>query len=210
MNEQTCSQCGESIQPEAKFCPECGKALTASTPQSTGKSINDHLIMIAVLIAAAAIFTGYQMWNPDEQVARQESGMPSMGLMDMTGFEEELPEDFETLVKMGNAMMDQGQYQMAIACYDKALVEDPNATDVMVDLATCQHAFSLNDQAVVTFLKALDKKPEHQIAKFNLGIVYYTLGEDQKAKDWWTKLLAENPPQELKLRTQELMSKLGS
>ncbi|MEZ5359571.1 MAG: tetratricopeptide repeat protein [Candidatus Zixiibacteriota bacterium] len=212
MSDNKCKQCGHTIQANTKFCPECGKPTTAAGVVSKG--LNDHLIMIAILIAAAAIFTGYQLIKPNTPPAQHAGGMGSgnaMGMgdqMDMAGFEAQLPEDFDALVSMGNALMDQGNYDMAVACYKKALAENPESADVMVDLATCQHATGNNEAAIETFTKALDMKPDHQIAKFNLGIVYYTLGEDEKAKLWWNTLLSENPPQELKLRTQELMQKL--
>lgn len=208
MNDNTCKQCGHTLQSGAKFCPECGKPTTAAGV--AGRGLNDHLIMIAILVAAAAVFTGYQLLSSDSQPVPQsaQGGMPMGGQMDMAGFEEQLPEDFASLVSMGNALMDQGQYEMAIICYKRSLDQSPEAADVMVDLATCQHAVGRNEIAIETFNKALEINPEHQIAKFNLGIVYYTLGDDEKANLWWNTLLAENPPQELKLRTQELMQKL--
>lgn len=215
MSDNKCNQCGHKLEANVKFCPECGKPTTVSGLATRG--LNDHLIMIAILIAAAAVFTGYHLMKPGQPAAQSPEGMGSamgspmsqqLSEEDMAAMADQLPEDFDALVSMGNAIMDKGQYQMAIICYKKALEENPESADVLVDLATCQHATGKNNEAIETFNKALEINPEHQIAKFNLGIVYYTLGDDEKAKLWWNTLLSENPPEELKLRTRELMQKL--
>ncbi|MCK5125460.1 MAG: tetratricopeptide repeat protein [candidate division Zixibacteria bacterium] len=210
MSTYKCKHCGKNIDKSSKFCPECGKSISASASNHpTGKAVNNHLIMIAVLIVTAAVFSGYQLMNTgDKEVVQSQTGSMGGG-MDMASMANDLPEDFESLISMGNAMMDQGQYPMAIVCYQKAIDIDSGAVDALVDMATCQHATGENETAIENFIKVLNVKPDHQVAKFNLGIVYYSVGQDDLARQWWTKLLSENPPEELKLRTMELLQKLG-
>jgi tetratricopeptide (TPR) repeat protein len=127
---------------------------------------------------------------------------------DMESFVKNLPGEFESLVSMGNVLMDQQRYALAMECYSRALAQRPDDADIQVDMGTCQHALGQNEAAIASFTKALENKPDHKIAKFNLGIVNYSLGDTAQAAQWWNRLLAENPPADLKARTEAMLAKL--
>ena len=132
----------------------------------------------------------------------QSHGMPPV---EMEQFLESLPTEYGSLVSMGNALMDQGQYQMAAACYRRALEQDSSSADVWVDLGTCEHALGHNEQAIGNFKKALALDPHHQIARFNLGIVYYTLGDAAQAVEYWKGLLSDSLEPDMRQHIEELI-----
>lgn len=206
MMEKRCSSCGHQLSSAEKVCPECGRPIPAGATTRR----RDHIIVMATLILAAAVYFGSLLIKPNRSADHPETEVASAAVQDdMDAFISKLPTDFTALVDMGNALMDRGEFHRAIACYQKALALDSLAVDVRVDLGTCQHNLQDYDQAIASFTRALAIDSGHQIAKFNLGIVYFTMGDSTVAGDWWRRLLAENPPEELRARTEQLLSHLS-
>jgi cytochrome c-type biogenesis protein CcmH/NrfG len=209
MADSNCLKCGKPLKPGDKFCPSCGHQVGLElTPKAIPR--RDHYIILAVLAVVVIAYFGYQALTPRASTPPQAPAQSSSSAMsrDMDSFLKNLPTDFSSLVSMGNALMDRGEYELAAVCYEKALDQEPENTDVLVDLGTCQHSLGMNEEALGYFKKALEIDPAHQVAKFNLGIVYYTLGDYQKAADSWNRLLKENPPQDLKERTEKLLGQV--
>ena len=165
--------------------------------------------MVIVLVVAAVAYLVYDSsQNKDASVADPHAQIPggsTASMPDMASFVASLPTDFEALVTMGNALMDQGNYAMAVECYSRAVEKRPNSPDVLTDLGACRHALGMDMEAIADFEKTLEYQPNHIVAKFNLGIVYSNRGDTAMAYQWWRKILAENPPAELKARIEELM-----
>jgi len=206
MARKSCDNCGRQLNPDDKFCPDCGEKIGIGPP-SMKANRRDHFIVLGLLAAVAVVYIGYRLLAPPPATPERRSS-PAAANRDLDAFLEKLPEDFESLVSMGNSLMDRGQYQLAAECYTRALEKRPGAVDVRVDLGTCQHSLNMNDKALANFQKALEDQPDHHVAKFNLGIVYYTLGEEDVAVEWWQKLLDENPPEDLQDRTRELIDQV--
>lgn len=206
MAHNDCTNCGKSVNPTDKFCPACGHPVGGGAGRSTGR-LNSHVVVLSILVLVALVYVVYHTVTPEEPVAGE--GTQAHGRFtnqqEMQAFLDNLPTDYESLVSMGNALMDRKDYAAAVECYQRALEQNPGATDVRVDLGACQHALGLNDRAIANFTRALEDDPAHQVAKFNLGIVNYTLGNVHEAVEWWRKLLAENPPDDLKSRTEALI-----
>jgi cytochrome c-type biogenesis protein CcmH/NrfG len=204
MSEKRCSHCGKLVQEGEKYCSDCGFHVGR---RGVVRILLDHVIVVAILAVVALAYIGYNTviadrTPPMKKTEAQSHGMPPL---DMDQFVAGLPTDFATVVSMGNALMDQGQYQKAVACYNRALEQDSSATDVWVDLGTCEHAMGHNEVAIGDFQKALALNPQHQIARFNLGIVYYTLGDDSMAVQWWQSLLADSLESGMREHLEELI-----
>jgi len=209
MASKSCIKCGRPLQPTEQHCPTCGHAVT-STAYNPRMARKDHLIVVGVLVIAAFVYLGYEAITPAGPPSGSDAEARSTEMYppDMETFVENLPAEFESLVSMGNALMDQKKYVLAMECYSRALAQRPNDADVQVDMGTCQHALGKNEEAIASFTEALKNQPDHKIAKFNLGIVNYSLGDTAQAAQWWNRLLAENPPEDLKARTEAMLARL--
>ena len=215
MAEKKCSGCGEPLTASARFCPACGRPV-GRPGGSKNHSLKDHVFIVSVLVVAAAIYLGIQLNSPAAKAKPEapppETEMPGMQQpsgMDMSSFVASLPKEFEPLVSMGNALMDQGRYDMAVECYTRALAQRPDDVNVLVDLGACQHALGRNQEAIGTFMKGLSIDPGHKIAKYNLGIVYWGLGDTAQARSWWEKFVKESPPGEMKSQVESLLQQLN-
>jgi tetratricopeptide (TPR) repeat protein len=185
-------------------CPSCGLPWTRQLSKSI---VTNHVISLAVFVLVALAYVGYSelVAGRDRQGGQTEIQSHGMPPIEKDQFVANLPDEYAALVSMGNALMDRGQYDLAVECYRRALEQQPKAVDVRVDMGTCQHALGENQRAITNFKTALEHQPDHEIAKFNLGIVYFTLGDKAQAVEWWNRLLEETPSEELKQRTQELI-----
>ncbi len=204
MSEKRCSHCGKPVQGSEKYCSDCGFPVGK---RGVGRVLSDHIIVIAILALVALAYIGYGTVIADHPQAVSKTEPPKQGMppIEMDQFLSSLPTDFSSLVSMGNALMDRGQYQFATVCYERALEQDSSATDVWVDLGTCEHAQGHNEAAIGDFKNALALNPHHQIARFNLGIVYYTLGDDSLAVQWWQSLLADSLEPDMRQHLEELI-----
>lgn len=204
MSEKRCSHCGKPVQEGDKYCSDCG---FPAGRRGVVRILLDHVIVVAILALAAVAYIGYSTVIAKRPVPAKEVTPPAQGMppIEMDQFLASLPTDFSSLVSMGNALMDQGQYQFATVCYGRALEQDSSATDVWVDQGTCEHAQGHNEAAIGDFKKALELNPHHQIARFNLGIVYYTLGNDSVAVQWWQSLLADSLEPDMRQHLEELI-----
>jgi cytochrome c-type biogenesis protein CcmH/NrfG len=210
MTSKTCSNCDGPIKAGDRLCPLCGHPVNGET--GTGHSrFRYHLIVLGVLALAAVVYVGYEAMSsrPTSPEPRATRPVQPTGPQDMARFRETLPAEFASLVSMGNALMDQREYILAVECYQKALQQHPESTSVLVDLGVCRHALGQNDEAIAHIKKALEYDPAHQIAKFNLGIIYLVKGDTAEAAAWWNRLLAENPPPDLKTRTEQFLHQIG-
>jgi tetratricopeptide (TPR) repeat protein len=197
----------------ARFCPACGRQVEGD--HRGRSSLKNHVLILTVLVAAGGIFLAAQMISPEAD-ARPELTPAETALMggqkptmDMDAFIASLPKDFESLVSMGNALMDQGHYAMAVECYTRALDQHPDDANVIVDLGACQHALGKNQEAVASFMKGLSIDPAHKIAKYNLGIVYWGLGDTAQARGWWEMFVKESPPSEMRSQVESLLAQLN-
>lgn len=208
MPDNICAKCGEKLSARSNICSACGQIATA-TSQPARKQVNDHFIIIVILVLTAAAYMIYQSLDRSRATADDSNPqMPSAGYSDMTDrsdFAANLPTEYEPLVTMGNALMDQGDFALAVECYVKALEQRPDDPDVLTDLGACRHALGQNTEAIAAFEKALAADPSHIVAKFNLGIVFANLGDTARARQWWEKLLDENPPEDLRDRVELLL-----
>lgn len=204
MADPRCIHCGAPLPPKERYCPACG---FPAKKVSRKLRLNDHIIALVIFVLIAVAYVGYSTIAGDDskaagQVGAHDHGMPPI---ETDQFVASLPTDYASLVSMGNALMDRGQYDLAVECYGRALAQQPDSVDVRVDLGTCQHALGQNEQAIANFKAAVEQQPGHQIAKFNLGIVYFTIGDTAQAVQWWKRLLAENPSEEMRQRIEQLI-----
>ena len=116
------------------------------------------------------------------------------------------PNDFDSIVKLGNLYYDGQAYPQAVEYYEKALDIQPNNVDVRTDLGTAYWYTGNADKAIANFEKALAIRPNQAATLFNLGIVRWQGKKDPKgAIVAWEKLLQTNPDYPQKDQVQKLI-----
>lgn len=102
------------------------------------------------------------------------------------------PEDYETIVNLGNSYFDSGNYADAEKWYSAALAKKSDDVNVRTDLGlTLIFREPPNyDRAVQEFLRSLEKDPNHIQALQNLTVAYTRKGDAAKAKETLLRLEA--------------------
>ena len=202
MNMKKCKSCGAEAPANAKFCPDCAAPLTAAAAKSGSGSkkrsnpLRDNLIIIGVIVVVAV---GYLIMNRPKPVeppppASADMQNPHGGDMDaMMGALANMPQDYASLVQMGNQTMDQGNFAVAAECYKRALALEGSSNDVRTDYGACLHGMGLEHRALEEFRKVLTSDSRHAIANFNMGIVHYGLQQADSAKVYFSKYLEIDP-----------------
>ncbi len=102
--------------------------------------------------------------------------------------------------------------EKAIASYKKVLEYNPDNLDAKTDLGLCYaDGTSSPMQGIMLLREVVEKKPEHEMAQFNLGILSLKSRQYDKAVDRFQKVLEINPSNKearfLLGRTYSLMGK---
>jgi len=150
----------------------------------------DTFIILSVLIIFAAGYFIVKLSSQDTPQTGQENQASMATAMGDLG---EFPEDYESLVAMGNDFMDRMNYPVAAECYRRALAVDGTSLGVITDYGACLHGMGLVERAKVEFAKVLGENPAHPIANYNMGIVFYDLDLPDSARYYWEKFLAVEP-----------------
>ena len=218
-----CRNCGHSLPPRLKFCPECGAPVESSESSSakapvtrqTGKHAGrrDLLIIAGVLLVVTAGYFAFKRPVPVPSGLKAEiqshSDMPMGDMADAIKTLENLPTDYSSLVSLGNEFMDKRNYPVAAECYKRALALQGGSPDVRVDYGACLHGMGLTHRAIEEFRQVLDINPSHAIVNFNLGIVYYGLNETNSARVYWQKYLTIEPNGQVAQAARDLLKEIG-
>ena len=73
-------------------------------------------------------------------------------------------------------------------------------------MGVCMYNLSDFDNAIIQMKKALEYEPNHQIGHLNLGVVNLTLGNSEKAKEWFQKAYDLGPETDIGKRAKELLN----
>jgi len=104
------------------------------------------------------------------------------------------PDDNEAWIQLGNLYFDSSNYDKAIWAYNKSLELMPDNADVLTDLGVMYRKSEKPSEAIKSFDKAIKVNPNHNIARFNKGIVLmHDLNDIEGAVRAWDELIALNP-----------------
>jgi len=124
------------------------------------------------------------------------------------------PEDAGAVLRLANALHDNGMVQRAIEQYKNYLVMDPGNPDARVDLGICYDQMGLADSlhaetyyalAIQEMETALKGSPSHQPAAFNLGIVNLHRGKLDESNKWLKKAATIDAKSDLGMRAQQIL-----
>jgi len=118
------------------------------------------------------------------------------------------PNDFGSLVKLGNIYYDGQQFPDAVQYYERALAIHPENADVRTDMGTAYWYEGNADKAVAELEKSLKYRPGYAQALFNLGVVRWQGKTDPKgAVQAWEELLKANPAYPQRQQVEQYIQK---
>ena len=118
------------------------------------------------------------------------------------------PNDYDSLVKLGNLFYDAQQFSNAIQYYERALKIHPENPDVRTDMGTAYWYAGNADKAVAAMETSLQYRPGHPQTLFNLGWVRWQGEADPKgAIDAWEQLLKSNPDYPQRQQVEQYIAK---
>jgi cytochrome c-type biogenesis protein CcmH/NrfG len=118
------------------------------------------------------------------------------------------PNDYDSLVKLGNVYYDGQQFQDAIQYYERAVAIHPENVDVRTDMGTAYWYTGNADKAIAAMETSLKYRPGHPQSLFNLGWVRWQGKSDpQGAVAAWEQLLKANPDYPQRQQVEQYIAK---
>lgn len=234
-----CPACGHPNTPSAETCQSCGARLgtrtgtpPASAPKRSattkGKEFESWHIFsgAAVLVLIASlVYSNIEGGKPSGASAggppvvtgegRVEPHVHAIDLGPLEAAVKARPDDQDALLKLANALHDNGQWARAIEAYGRYLQKTPGNPDARVDLGICYFELSRIDsaqsgalarRAVQEMEAAATKFPNHQQAAFNLGIVLLNTGDLAGSNRWFSRAVEINSQSELGQQAKNILS----
>jgi cytochrome c-type biogenesis protein CcmH/NrfG len=106
---------------------------------------------------------------------------------------EKNPDDTTKLKAYADYLTAAHQFDSALPVYQEILDKDPERTDIYFALTFIYYNQKDMNKAEEVTNKVLSYDKNNLQAKYNLGAIAASKGENDKAKDIWTKLSSENP-----------------
>ena len=143
-----------------------------------------------------------QQQAAEAQAAVEQSAAPLLEAVNKN------PNDYDSLVKLGNVFYDGQQFANAIQYYERALAIQPENVDVRTDMGTAYWYSGNADKALSELQTSLKYKPGHPQTLFNLGWVRWQGKADPKgAIEAWQQLLKSNPDYPQKDQVEKYIAK---
>ncbi len=181
-----------------------------TTGKAGSTTVKDSLTIAGVILF---VVLGYIVWQLARSTDQPETAgfHPELGGGNMDqamAALADLPEDFETLVQMGNQFMDNRNYAVAAEIYKRALAQKEVA-NIRVDYGACLHAMGLDLRALEEFRTVLAQEPTHAIANFNMGIVFSGQHMADSAIFYFNKYLELEPDGRAAPTARQYLQELG-
>jgi tetratricopeptide (TPR) repeat protein/ribosomal protein L40E len=115
------------------------------------------------------------------------------------------PDDMASTLRLANLLHDVHIFDQAIDYYRRYLAKNESDPDARVDMAICLFELGKADEAIAEMEKALTYSPNHQLALYNLGIVHLTLGNLEKAREYFNRCIDVNPSAEVSQKAKRIL-----
>jgi cytochrome c-type biogenesis protein CcmH/NrfG len=140
--------------------------------------------------------------DPNAQAALAQAAAPLVELLNKN------PNDFDSLVKLGNLFYDGKEFPGAIQYYERALAIHPDNPDVRTDMGTAYWYTGNAEKALASMETSLKYRPGHPQTLFNLGWVRWQGKQDPKgAIEAWQQLLKANPDYPQRQQVEQYIAK---
>jgi len=176
--------------------------MASSKNQSQPMVARSTTMAIGVLCLAVGFLGGvlFSLWRTEGRPSRPapppqaDVGERSQELNALIRETSQNPGNTAAWIQLGNLYFDTNQPTKSIWAYRKALDLDPNNADVWTDLGVMYRRSGKPRQAVKAFDEAIRVNPQHEVSRFNKGIVLmHDLDNPQAAIEAWEELLKINP-----------------
>ncbi len=178
---------------------------------SAPKGVSTTFFAIGVTVAALAGFylgtvfaTLYETAGPTQSMTAsqepapappQQTSSPDQNqLLQLEQQVAERPGDAEAWTQLGHGYFDANMPEKAIQAYEQSLALAPGDAHVLTDLGVMYRRAGQPKKSIEVFRKAIKLDPEHEISRFNAGIVLmHDLEDPAGAVAVWEELLELDP-----------------
>ena len=186
----------------AAFCLVLGVALGYLFRGSASPGAAQNMASTAASTTAQQGTEAHPQQSAEAQAALAQTAAPLLEAVNKN------PNDYDSLVKLGNLYYDGQQFPNAIQYYERALVIHPENPDVRTDMGTAYWYLGNADKAVAAMETSLKYRPGHPQTLFNLGWVRWQGKADAKgAVEAWQQLLKANPDYPQKEQVEQYIAK---
>ena len=163
-------------------------------------------VPVAVVVAVSFGLYGW-LGSPDVPSGRGQQPDIAQMVTSLAARLEQQPDDVNGWKMLGRSYMTLGNFAAAVGAYEKAVeLESALNAQTLVDLAVAvaqADGQQLTPRAVSAFENALAIDANHPEALFYGGIAAFNRGDKNLAADRWERLLASDPPEEVRAILQE-------
>lgn len=216
-----CHACGKELPVVgAAFCTYCGEKLSGSQVRRSqfvkffSIAISSALVLGAISFAITRSFIPKPASAPPAQQAQSTEQPPITPEMEKTmkltnDSLKQTPNNFDLVLRAANLFYDAGLMPASSALYKRYLRDfDSTSAEVRVDYALTLSRQGEQDGAIVEMKHVLDFAPNHPIAMFNLGVLYFHKQEKEESRKWLEKCLKLSPDSEVGKKSKEFLDKL--
>jgi tetratricopeptide (TPR) repeat protein len=173
--------------------------------------------LLSALIAAPGLFyLGKNIVSVRTAARRATVVAPSQPAPDNTRHEaiflaealKKKPDHTPVLLRMAQLSEESGKHTEAARNLREVLKREPANAEARLELG--RTLFEAGDiQGAIEETKAiLDRQPDHADALYNLGAIYGNLGNADLARQYWNRLIAEDPQTESAKRAKGMLGQL--
>jgi len=236
-----CGECGAEVQRTDMRCRACGHDLEwgetrpavsrprrskqANAEEPVRRRVEPWQVISFIAVGALVVFLVWTELSREHVAPATTVAKPSMPLesplaaarVDIAPLENAAranPKDADAVLRLANALHDNGMLPRAIEHYKIYLSMHPENPDARVDLGICYDQMGMIDSlrsdqfyglAINEMETALKGNPSHQPAAFNLGIVNLHRGSLEESNKWMKKAVAMNKNSDLGMRAQQIL-----
>jgi tetratricopeptide (TPR) repeat protein len=213
-----CPECGFAVQPEAKFCVNCGGKLSAAAAPARARMRipAGFAVVFAGVMLAGLIVAGILLRQHRKEQAKQEStqassqnlppGHPQVELpakarefiSNLEAQAKKQPKDVAIWNRLGTvglraSLFDPSYYRLAADAYGHVLALDPDNLDALRGIGNLNYDRQKYDQAIAAYEHYLKHKPDDPDVQTDLGTMYLYTGNPDQAILRYKKAISLKP-----------------